>query len=497
MNSELKSTFSFPASWLLCALLFFSFSYLSWGQNRSFRAGASTTNITPPLGEGIVGNFGTPPPAAHVHDELHARTLVLDDGQKILAFVIADNVGINREVFDEAKSLIEEETGIPKEQVLMAATHTHSSISAGGSGEKRRGWNVDQPLEGYQLFLARRMADGVRIALNNLEPAQIGCGTGHLPQHVFNRRWKMKEKVLNPFGEMDQVQFNPGINNPNKLEPAGPTDPEIAFLSVQSTEGRPIALLANYSLHYVGGVPKDHISADYFAVFSDKIQELLQADRQDPPFVGIMTNGTSGDVNNINFRGPAEKHPPYAKMKIVANDAANEVYKAYQEIQYQKWVSLDAAQSELTLAVRKPSPQMLEGAKKISKQPETVKTEHHLEKTYANRIIQIQEEWPDQIQTIMQVFRIGDLGIAAIPFEVFTEIGLEIKSESPFSSTFTIELANGSYGYLPTPEQHQLGGYETWLGTNRVEKEASRKIVAEIMDLFQQVKMNLEAQNNP
>lgn len=488
MYTELKSSISLPTSLLLSVLFVFCFTQLIFGQNKTFKAGASTTNITPPLGEGIVGNFGVPPPATHVHDELHTRTLVLDDGEKKLVFVISDNVGINREVFDAAKSLIEEETHIPKGHILMAATHTHSSISAGGSGDKRRGWNADNSLDDYQLFLARRMADGVRIALNNLEPAQIGWGAGNLPQHVFNRRWKMKEKVINPFGEMDQVQFNPGVNNPNKLEPAGPTDPEISFLSVQSIEGKPIALLANYSLHYVGGVPKDHISADYFGVFSDKIQELLHADRHDPPFVGIMTNGTSGDVNNVNFHGPAEKHPPYAKMEIVASDAANEVFKAYQNVKYQDWVPLGAAQSELTLQVRKPSPKMMERAKRISDQPDSVKPEHPLEKTYANRIIQLNEEWPDKIQTLMQVFRIGDLGIAAIPFEVFTDIGLEIKDKSPFQNTFTIELANGSYGYLPTPEQHELGGYETWLGTNRVEKEASRKIAAEILGLFQQVK---------
>src|SRR5690606_41793145 len=118
--------------------------------------------------------------------------------------------------------------------------------------------------------------------------------------------------------------MNPGITNENKLEPAGPTDPEVYFISVQSKEGRPLALLANYSLHYVGGVPRNHISADYFAVFADRIQELLQADRQDPPFVGIVTNGTSGDVNNVNYAGPAESHTLYAKMRIVADGAADE-----------------------------------------------------------------------------------------------------------------------------------------------------------------------------
>ena len=79
---------------------------------------------------------------------------------------------------------------------------------------------------------------------------------------------------------------------------------------------------------------------------------------------------------------------------------------------------------------------------------------------------------------------IGPVAIAAVPFEVFAETGLEIKQKSPYKPTFTIELANGWYGYLPTPEQHELGGYETWLGTNRVEVHASRKIVAALLDLF-------------
>jgi hypothetical protein len=109
---------------------------------------------------------------------------------------------------------------------------------------------------------------------------------------------------------------------------------------------------------------------------------------------------------------------------------------------------------------------------------------HSLEKTYAQRIKQLETEWSDEIEIILQAFRIGDLGIATIPFETFAETGLEIKNRSPFEQSFTIELANGSYGYLPTPEQHQLGGYETWLGTNRVEVDASTKIVSELMSLF-------------
>lgn len=457
-------------------------------QQAPLKAGASMVDITPPLGLGIVGNFNVPP-ATHVHDPLHARSLVLDDGTNKLVFVITDNVGIDQEVYEQAKKMIERETGIPAANLLMAATHTHSATSAGGDGERRRAYNKGKELDAYQLFLARRMADGVRIALNNLEPARFGWGSGSLPQHVFNRRWKMKEKVRNPFGEMDEVQFNPGINNPNKKEPAGTTDPEVLFLSVQSVDGRPIALLANYSLHYVGGVPAGHISADYFAVFAEKVKAKIGQTGLAPPFVGFLTNGTSGDVNNINFRGPAVSHKPYEKMNIVAEDLANEVLRVYKDLTYKTDVSLKAARTDLPLAVRKPSRVLYERSLKVrDSRPEDTKFEHSLERAFALRAIQLYEDWPERIEVPLQVFRVGDLGIAAIPFEVFTEMGLEIKNRTPFQKSFTISFANGSYGYLATPAQHKLGGYETWVTITKVEEQASEKITEEILRLFESVK---------
>lgn len=474
--------------WLLASCSWvYAQSDASPSGEKIFRAGAATSNITPPLGQPIVGNYISPP-ATHIHDELHARCLVLDDGTSKIVFAIVDNVGVDRRVFDEAKQVIEKATGIPQDHMMMSATHTHSAISAGGLEEKRRGWNEGDPLDEYQIFLARRIADAVQVALNNLEPARIAWGIGALPQHLFNRRWKMKTPKVNPYGVKDQVVMNPGIANPDLDEPAGPTDPQVSFLSVQSKDGRPIALLANYSLHYVGGVPNGHISADYFAVFADRIQELFRADRQHPPFVGMLTNGTSGDVNNINFRGPAEKHPPYAKMRIVANDLADEVMRVHRTLKFADWVPLRAAQSPLTLTVRRATPQMVAKAREVLSRPDTVKMIHPLEKIYAKRLLQMEAEWPDQVEILLQAVRIGDVGIAAVPFETFTETGLEIRRRSPLKPSFTISLANGSYGYLPTPEQHAMGGYETWITTNKVQKDATVLIVDELMKLFSKVK---------
>jgi neutral ceramidase len=457
-------------------------------QEKTFRAGAAKSNITPFLGGGIIGGWGTPE-ATHVHDELHARCLVLDDGTTKLVFIVADVLGLRRDLIDEAKSRINKITNIPTENIMISVTHTHSATSAMGVGDQRRQWSRDRTFDDYQIFLLNRFSDVVMIALNNMEPARIGWGIGSVPQHVFVRRWKMKPgtPIPNPFGSQDKVVMNPGVGNPNLLEPAGKPDPDVSFISVQSLDGKPLAVLANYSLHYVGGVPQGHISADYFGIFADRLQELLQADRQNPPFVGIMSNGTSGDVNNINFRGPAEKNQPYAKMRIVADDVAKEVFRVYKTIRHQDWVPLRAAMEELTLNVRKPDQELIARAENVLKRPDSVQPVHRHENVYAERTLYL-KEWPDQVDIVLQVFGIGDLGVAAIPFETFSETGLEIKSKSPFKTTFTIELANGYYGYLPTPEQHELGGYETWLGTCNVEKQASVKIVAKLLGLFGRIK---------
>jgi len=451
------------------------------GKARVFRAGAAASNITPSLDEPVVGGWDSPP-GTHVHDQLHARCLVLDDGRTRLAFVICDSLGIGREVCDAAKQVIQEKTGIAQENILISATHTHSSISATGAHRLVAG----KELSPYQQFLARRIADGVRTAVHNLEPAQIGWGRAQEPTSVFNRRYFMKPgtPTPNPFGGQDQAVMNPGRTN--VLKPAGPTDPEVAFLSIRSVAGRPIALLANYSLHYVGGVQGGALSADYYGVFADRIQQLLGADRQNPPFVGIMSNGTSGDINNLNPLDQApKKFGPYEKMRFVANVVAEAVYRAHQQIVFHDWVRLDARQQELMLAVCKPTPEQLAYARQIMAKPETAPKHHARERVYAQRVPRLMDA-PDQISIVLQAFRVGDLAICAIPFEVFVEIGLELKEKSPFPQTFTVSHANGSYGYLPTVRHHELGGYETWLGTNNVEIQAAPKIVTSLLALLQQ-----------
>lgn len=482
---------------LFLALVSLGFAGAAMSDEPTFQAGAATSNITPPIGSEQTVGTTSKRQATHVHDELHARCLVLDDGQSKLALVVCDLRHIAAEVVACAKDLIERSTGIPPKCVLVSATHTHTSTGAKLA-------DGDGPTHyDYRAFLTRRIADGVLRAVNQLEPARIAWGVAEEPTQVFNRRWFLmpsRGPIYGAHDNIEQVDTNPGYHG--LLRPAGPVDPQITFLSVQSTEGKPIALLASYGLHYVGGVPANTISADYFAIFAGRVGELLGADRhQDPPFVGIMANGTSGDVNNLaryseeelenRGRQPKKRYPPYEKAREVAHLCAEKVMQVHKSLEWHDHVKLASVQRKLTFERRYPTKAEVEWAEAVkAKKIKPMSTSRY--STYRTVLAYASPEMPPTIDVVVQTHRIGGLALAAMPFEVFAEIGLELKQRSPIRPLMNISIANGSHGYLPTPEQHRLGGYETWIGVNKVQLDASVKMVEALVEMLGE--LNAESQ---
>lgn len=448
-----------------------------------FHAGAATSNITPPLGADIVGGWA-PFPATYVHDELQARCLVLDDGATRIALVVVDSLGVPKHVIDEARRQAERHTGIPPHRILISATHTHSASSALGERWSPAAYDQHPALDAYQAFLATRISDGIRRAMANLQPAQVGWGRGALPDEVFNRRWHMRPgpHLANPFGGTDRVQMNPRVGSADLVEPAGPTDPEIAVLAVRTSAGAPLAVFANYSLHYVGGVPQGHVSADYFGAFARQLSRLLGEDRGDSRFVAMLSNGTSGDVNNVDVRGGQPALPPYERLERVASRVAAEVWKALPHLRWHDHATIAMAQRIVTLRRRPVTPALQSWATEALARPIEA-PRHPRERIYAERLLGSRAA-PPTLDVVLQAVRIGDLGIVTMPFEVFAETGLEIKQRAPTAQVFTISLANGSEGYLPTARQHALGGYETWIGTNRVELDAARTLTDSLLEML-------------
>jgi neutral ceramidase len=445
-----------------------------------FRAGAAKIDITPnkwPVS--LVGSFSDRP-ATNAFDPLHARALVLDDGANRIAMVVVDNCLIPREVLDDAKRRARQASGVPIDRILISATHTHSAPAAKNSvgiGYRASPEYLNQMKDG--------IAAAVKLGVERLQPAEIGWGVAQAPKHVFNRRWFVKREAIreNPFGNTnDIVKMNPPRRPDWLIKPAAPTDPAVTFISVRSRTGKPIALFANYSLHYVGGVPRGGVSADYFGRFANLIHERLAGGDE---FVAAMSNGTSGDINNINFTNPWPRREPFEQQKIVADYVATAVMGVQKALKFRKWMPIGMVTRELAVKNRRVSPERLRQAHEFLAAPDDRKLPMRA-KAYAQWTVELNRRPPAE-QIVIQAIRIGELGITTIPCEVFVEIGLGLRKRSPFKTHFTVELANGHYGYLPTPEQHKLGGYETWLGTCRLDENASVSISDELVAMLEQL----------
>ncbi len=444
----------------------------------AFLAGAATADLTPAEGVSLDGPISKPGPVLGIHDPLTARAIALRLGDTSLLIVINDMCMIDREVHDAAKQLIFEKTGIPVSNQLTAATHSHATPRVTRISTR-------DPDEAYRMFVAERISEAAVRAVENLTPASIGFATFSMPELIACRRSLCAEGTVgvNPFGEAGEVIKSVAGKSTQVIKPAGPVDPVFSILSVQHLDGRPLAVLGNFSVHYCGGYTKGLVSADYFGCYARRLEAKL-SDRKgdsDHPFVGLMSNATSGDTGS--FRSTEGASPPWSRMEHFGNLLADQTLVAIDNIEHVVPHALNVVTSELPLNVRKPSAERIEWAEKLLSNP-NAKGDHPWSRIYAEESLHLRT-FPDQYEVPLQAVRIGEIGIAAAPCEVFAETGLAIKAGSPFARTMTIELANGYSGYLPSRQQHDWGGYETWPArSSHLEVDAESKIRQELLRLL-------------
>jgi hypothetical protein len=463
----------------------------AWGQNGPFldqaraasddrpplRAGASAVNVSPDTFPVLINGGFLQNKANAVNDPLFARCLVLDDGPTRLAIVVADSCMIPRDLLDRAKSMAREKTGIAPGHILISATHTHTAPASMGA----LGCPADPA---YAERLPSLIAQAIDDAAGRLVPARVGWGVIEDDRHTYCRRWIRRPDRIgdDPFGQRTvRANMHPGYVNPDVISPAGPVDPALTVLSVQTTDGRPLAVLANYSQHYFGSAP---VSADYYGRFATALARKLgvKAEEGKAPFVAMMSQGTSGDQMWMDY-GQAKDDPGLDRY---ADEVAQSAYEAYRSIaNYRERVPLGMQEATLTLGRRVPNGERLAWARGIvAKMGDRVP--QNLPEVYAKEAIYLHEDPRRELK--LQAIRIGELGITAIPDEVYGLTGLKIKARSPFAVTMNIGLANGSEGYIPPPEQHVLGGYTTWPArTAALEVQAEPRIVNAVLGLLEQV----------
>lgn len=446
-----------------------------------FKAGAAIVDVTPvQLPVFVNGNMRSKSTDV-ISTRVNARAIVLDDGQERVAIVVVDSCMMPRPLLDEAKHLASQRTKIKPDHMLISATHTHSAPASMGC----LGTDADPT---YVPYLREKLAEAIAAAEANLEPARVGFGVENAAPFTALRRWIIRPDRVrdDPFGNSTvRATMHAGSNWDNVTGESGPEDPDLSLISIQSTDGRPIAVLANFSMHYFSG--EKGLSADYFGRFCTGLEQQLgqNADGKQPQFVGLMSHGCSGDIWRRDYKKPGDHPENNYTIESYTQGLLKIAMQAYENIEYDDDADLTMAEQRMLLDYRVPDAQRLEWAKRIVEGYGDRLPETQLE-VYAREQLILHERQYTEI--VVQAIRIGDIGIATTPNETYALTGLKFKLQSPLAKTMVIELANGGDGYIPPPEQHLLGGYNTWPARSAgLEVQAEPKIVEAGLSLLERV----------
>ncbi|MEZ6086481.1 MAG: LamG-like jellyroll fold domain-containing protein [Pirellulaceae bacterium] len=455
------------------------------------RVGAAIVDVTPPDLPVLVNGGMTSRTIDKIKTAVNARAMVIDDGDRRIAMVVVDSCMVPRFLLDDAKALAAKRTQIQPDHMMISATHTHTAPSAMGA----LGTSAD---ERYIPYLREKLAESIATAEANLTPAHVGWATVNADKFTAIRRWiRRSDRIDNdPFGNPTvRANMHSARVPENVTGPSGPEDPELSMISFATPDGKPIALLANFSMHYFGD--RD-ISADYFGLFCDSFQQRANqayaasvtksenVDKQAEPssIVAMMSHGCSGDIWRRDYTaGPDGNYNP--TLDEYTTELLDLVYSTYQTIKYEPVESIDMAEQRLHLSYRLPDQQRLTWAKEIvarldGADPKTT------EEVYAREAVLLHELQSTDV--VVQAIRIGDIGISTTPNETYALTGLKLKLQSPLKKQMVIELANGGDGYIPPPEQHLLGGYNTWPARSAgLEVEAEPKIAEANLQLMEQL----------
>jgi hypothetical protein len=419
--------------------------------------GLAVRDITPPLGYRLAGYYYERLATA-VHDPLQAKAIVFQQGNVRFALVECDLCQTSSEVVGRARAEIERRTGIAADHVCIASTHTHTGPDYFGPLAEHlhklamdaNGGNDPAVTVDYQEFLAGRIVEAVVKAAGDLRAAQLEPTRAYPSQISFNRRYRMKDGT---------VATNPGKRNPNILEPAGPVDPCPEVLGIHragSDDYRACdAILTNFPLHAdtVGGTD---LSAD----FPYYLEERLRRDYKRPNLVSIFAQGTSGNINHVNV-ATADPQKGFEEAEGIAFVLASQIGAQLGAGVDRAWPRMGVASGRVELPLQQYTPEEIASARSLFAKIQDRKLPF-LVGVKAVKIVKIADRYHGgPISAQVQALRLSDdTAIVMVPSELFVEFGLEIKRRSPFAHTMVIELANDSFGYVPTKRAFEEGAYE-------------------------------------
>lgn len=400
-------------------------------------AGCAQKVITPPIGVSLAGYFHDRV-GESIRDDLFAKAIVLEYEDSQMALVSLDLINVTEELTTPAKEFISQEVGIPAENVLICATHTHTGPEVRQSGVVGRS-------EEWVAGLPRLIADTVKAAADSTFPATLRRGCIEAHGYAYNRLFRLKD---------GKEQFGIRGREDEVVGVAGPIDPELQTLSIVDTDENLRALAVHFALHtdVIGGGAANFISADWPGEIGKNIAAVYGDD-----VVTMLLQGTCGDINHSPHEATHLPRGGEKKAIQLGRALAGAAMCATERAEPMGDLELTSQLDVLSIPYYTRDPAFMAEIHAMKAKAE--------QSSYEKRLIARTESWPydeKNADVPVQVMRIGDVGLVALSAEIFVRIGLEIKHFSPAPFTFVVELANARVSsYVPTTDQAERGAYGT------------------------------------
>jgi neutral ceramidase len=419
------------------------------------------------------------------HDPCKVRASVFDDGKKRVAIVGIDAGFIPRWLVASVREKVQARCGIPGEAILITASHSHSSGPIGMiyQGDYDHANSLVRSLAydkstcadpKYMELVEKSLVEAICRADNSREESRVGVGTGIEDKVAFNRRFRMKNGM---------TYTHPGQGNPDIIEPAGPTDPEVGVIGAWDKQGKCLGCVVNYACHATtnpGG-----ISANYIYYLEQVIRGAMG-----PDCIVVFLPGAIGDVTQVNNLNPYLNLSGEDWTRFVGGRIGAEAVKVLLSMPCGIMTPIDVKTKVLEINRRKPDPARVRKSYELVRQsPEEV---GRTEWAFAKEIVLLDAllKKKPAAHVEIQALQVGPAVLITNPSELFCRLGLDIKGQSSFKFTFPVGLANGYVGYVPTEEAFgpNGGGYETRLTSySNLEIQAGNKIVEAGLELISQM----------
>ncbi|MEI6520952.1 MAG: GNAT family N-acetyltransferase [bacterium] len=439
--------------------------YAERKMGNSCRAGAATRTINPEIGSFLPGQLHNRK-MTYVRDNLEINLLYIANREAGVCLVSMDHSGLFKmSQFNEMRTIISRETGLPVSNIMISSTHTHTGGNA---------WSLlhDAPdNDDYLKLIFDNIGYAAHEAFSNARPVKVGSATGQA--HVgFNRRLCWKDSTHTMYGDSSLPDFT-GLE--------GPDDPTHTVLFVQDEDGKYIAICHNNCSHSTSVEGDYFASADFPGEARRVIREALSVE-----VPVLYLQGASGDTSPWDMSKTPHRYSGEQRLHEMGAALAAETLRLLRSTTPINNPVIKAVNSTPVMEVRMPTAEELATARATKDKGEenTSRWDYVID---VDGVLHLWDEFHDNPQEAvpLSAIRIGDLVIAANPFELYCQFGLDIRRRSAAKNTMIAQLTNGCLGYVPTIYGILGGGYSGraiyWA---RMEPYAGYKIVDETARLL-------------